>query len=312
MKPVDVIWMNGEFVPWADAKVHVLTHALHYGSGVFEGIRAYDTASRGTAVFRLTDHLKRMENSARIYEMEMPYTVDELRDVTFETIRRNDLASCYVRPIAYRGFGELGIFPLTSPVDVAVAVWEWGAYLGEEGLEKGIRATFSSYRRIAASALPGEAKACGQYLNSILAKLEAHHRGFDEALLADEHGTFAEGTGENLFVVRNGEVFTPPFESNVLPGITRDTVITLLKDRGISVQPKRLTRGDILLADELFLTGTAAEVTPIREIDGRDFGGRGEITTIAQDAFFAVVRGEDDRYAHWLEPVEAHTAAEAA
>lgn len=308
MQPTETIWMNGEWVPWDEAKVHVLTHALHYGSGVFEGVRAYETAE-GAAVFRLDDHLERMRRSASIYSMEVPYDLAALREATLETIRRNDLAACYVRPIAYRGYGQLGINPLNCPVDVAIATWEWGAYLGEEGLTSGVRAHMSSYRRVSGVALPGEAKATGGYLNSILAKLEATAAGFDEAILADEHGSPCEGTGENLFVVRHGEVITPPLDTNILPGITRSSVVTLLADRGIDVVQRRLTRADVLLADELFLTGTAAEVTPVREVDGHRIPAPGEVTRIAQEAFFAVVRGQDDRYRDWLTPVRAAAPA---
>ncbi|HEY3374572.1 MAG TPA: branched-chain amino acid transaminase [Candidatus Aquicultor sp.] len=298
----DKIWMNGEFVDWDKAQVHVLTHALHYGSGVFEGIRAYETP-RGTAVFRLTEHMERLFNSAKVYIMPMPYTVAELVEATKELVRANNFSSCYIRPIAYRGYGEMGINPLNSKVDMAIAAWYWGSYLGDEGLEHGIRAMISSFRRIDPNSLPPAAKATGQYINSILAKMEAIHSNYEEAILLDARGFVSEGTGENLFVVKNGIIHTPSTSASILEGITRDTVVTLAEDLGYEVVERDLVRTDLFLADELFVTGTAAEITPIREVDKRVIGEPGPVTKALQEKFFSVVKGEDEKYAHWLEYV---------
>lgn len=300
---VRYIWLNGELVAWAEARVHVLTHALHYGSGVFEGIRAYPTA-RGPAVFRLTDHMRRLVQSARIYRMELPYSVEELVRATKELIRANGLDSCYIRPIAYRGYGEMGLFPLKCPVDVAIAVWPWGAYLGDEGIEHGIRAKVSSFRRIDPNSLPPAAKATGQYINSILAKLEAVESGYDEAILLDSRGFVSEGSGENIFVVRGGEVLTPPVGASILEGITRDTVMALARREGFRVMERDLVRSDLYLADEVFFTGTAAEVVPIREIDDRRVGEPGPVTRAIQRAYYQLVRGELPGFEAWLEYVE--------
>jgi len=297
---VDKIWMNGKLVNWDDAKVHVLTHALHYGSGVFEGIRAYET-DKGTAVFRLTDHMQRLLNSAKIYLKILPYSLDELVEATKETIRANNLRSCYIRPIAFRGYGEMGLNPLDAPVDIAIAVWSWGAYLGEDGLRNGIRAMVSSFQRIDPNALPPAAKATGQYINSILAKMEAIYGGFDEAIMLDSRGFVSEGSGENLFIIKNGVIYTPSTSASILEGITRDTVIKLARDMGLEVVERDLVRSDLFLADEIFCTGTAAEITPIREVDKREIGKPGEITKKLQEKFFAVVKGEEDKYSNWLE-----------
>jgi len=299
---VDKIWMNGKLVNWDDAKVHVLTHALHYGSGVFEGIRAYET-DKGTAVFRLTDHMQRLLNSAKIYLKILPYSLDELVEATKETIRANNLRSCYIRPIAFRGYGEMGLNPLDAPVDIAIAVWSWGAYLGEDGLRNGIRAMVSSFQRIDPNALPPAAKATGQYINSILAKMEAIYGGFDEAIMLDSRGFVSEGSGENLFIIKNGVIYTPSTSASILEGITRDTVIKLARDMGLEVVERDLVRSDLFLADEIFCTGTAAEITPIREVDKREIGKPGEITKKLQEKFFAVVKGEEDKYSDWLEYV---------
>ncbi|HAW60210.1 MAG TPA: branched chain amino acid aminotransferase [Actinobacteria bacterium] len=300
IQKVDKIWMNGRLVDWDEAKVHILTHALHYGSGVFEGIRAYKTI-KGTAVFRLTDHLKRMERSAKIYFMELPYTVAELAEATKELIRVNKLDGCYIRPIAYRGYGEMGLYPMNAPVDVAIAVWPWGAYLGEEGIKKGIRAKISSFRRIEPNSLPPAAKATGQYINSILAKMEAIFSDYDEAILLDSKGMVSEGSGENLFVVRDGIIYTPSTGASVLEGITRDTVMKIAADVGYKVMEKDFVRSDLYFADEAFFTGTAAEIVPIREIDNRPIGEPGPITRKLQDRFYTIVRGEDEKYRDWLE-----------
>jgi len=299
---VDKIWMNGELVNWDDAKVHVLTHALHYGSGVFEGIRAYKTP-KGTAVFRLTEHMKRLHRSGKIYAMDIPYGVEELVEATKSTIRENKVDSCYIRPLAYRGYSEMGLFPQRVPVDVVVAVWPWGTYLGEDGIKHGVRVRISSFRRHEANAAPPAAKASGHYLNSILAKQEVLAAGYDEAILLNGEGYVTDGSGENVFVVRDGVITTPPTSSGALEGITRDSVMKMAKDLGYEVREADLVRSDLYLADELFFTGTAAEIVPIREIDDRLIGEPGPVTRKIQDIFFATVHGEDDRYANWLEHV---------
>jgi len=299
---VDKIWMNGKLVNWDDAKVHVLSHALHYGSGVFEGIRAYET-DKGTAVFRLTDHMQRLLNSAKIYLKNLPYSLDELVEAAKETVRVNNLRSCYIRPIAFRGYGEMGLNPLDAPIDIAIAVWSWGAYLGEDGLKNGISAMISSFQRIDPNALPPAAKATGQYINSILAKMEAIYGGFDEAIMLDSRGFVSEGSGENLFIVKGGVIYTPSTSASILEGITRDTVMKLARDMGLEVVERDLVRSDLFLADEIFCTGTAAEITPIREIDKREIGKPGEITKKLQEKFFAVVKGEEEKYSDWLEYV---------
>ena len=276
MQETEKIWMNGELVPWADAKVHVLSHAMHYGSGVFEGIRAYAT-DRGPAVFRLMDHLRRLERSSEVYFMQLPYGIEELRQATHEVIAANGLDTCYVRPLAFRGYGELGINPLKCPIEVIIAVWPWGAYLGEEALEHGVRVMTSSWRRIGPNTLPATAKASGQYLNSQLAKMEAMHSGYDEAILLNEQGYLADGSGENVFMVHDGVLSTPPTTASCLPGITRDTVIRLARGMGYEVREVDVVRSDLYHADEVFFTGTAAEITPIRSIDEHEIGA-GPIT----------------------------------
>lgn len=302
IEKVDKIWMNGEFVDWDKAQVHVLTHALHYGSGVFEGIRAYET-SKGTAVFRLAEHMARIHDSAKVYLMPVPYSVEQLCDATKELIKINNLKSCYIRPLAYRGYGEMGLNPLDAVVDVSIAVWSWGTYLGDDGLKNGIRAMISSFRRIDPNSLPPAAKATGQYINSILAKVEAIHSNYEEAILLDSRGFVSEGTGENIFVVKNGVIHTPSTASSILEGITRDTVITLAKDQGYEVVERDLVRSDLFLADEIFVTGTAAEITPICEVDTRPIGKPGPITKALQNKFFEVVKGEDEAYSKWLDYV---------
>jgi len=300
---VEKIWMDGELVDWKDAQVHVLTHSLHYGSGVFEGIRAYETP-KGAAVFRLTDHFKRLYRSAHIYQMKIPFSLEELVEATKVVIRANGLKSCYIRPIAFRGYGEMGLQPLGAPVNVAIAVWPWGAYLGEEGIEHGVRAKVSSFRRNEANSIPTAAKATGQYLNSILAKMEVTEAGYDEAVLLNMHGHVADGAGENVFVVRQSRLFTPPTSSGALEGITRDSVMRLAEDFEIPCREKDLVRTDLYTADEAFFTGTAAEVVPIREIDNRAIGEPGPITKRIQDKFFEIVSGKDKNYDHWLEYVD--------
>ena len=300
---VEKIWMDGELVDWKDAKIHLLSHSLHYGSGVFEGIRAYETP-RGAAVFRLTDHVRRLFRSAAIYRKPIPFSLEELVEATKMVIRANGLKSCYIRPIAFRGDGEMGLHPLAAPVNVAIAVWPWGAYLGEEGIKNGVRAKVSSFRRNDANTIPTAAKATGQYLNSILAKMEVVEAGYDEAILLNLHGQVADGAGENVFVVRNGVVFTPPTSAGALEGITRDSVMRIAEDMDIPCREKDLVRTDLYIADEAFFTGTAAEVVPIKEIDDREIGDPGPITRRIQDKFFEVVAGKDKAYEHWLEYVD--------
>jgi branched-chain amino acid aminotransferase len=293
--------MDGSLVDWEDAKVHVLSHALHYGSGVFEGIRAYETA-QGTAVFRLNDHIRRLYRSAHIYHIDIPFQPEELIGAVKETIRANDLSHCYIRPIVFLGYGEMGLNPFGVPVNVAIAVWPWGAYLGEEALEAGVRIKTSSWKRNDQNSLPPAAKATGQYINSILAKMEAVHGGYDEAIMLNQHGHIADGSGENLFIVHGGKVFTPPLSDGCLGGITRDSVMTIARDLGIEMTERSLVRSDVYHADEAFFTGTAAEVTPIRSVDKIKIGdgGRGPITEKLQERYLATVRGElPDRHG-WL------------
>src|ERR687889_107601 len=296
--------MNGEFVAWEDAKVHVLTHGLHYGTGVFEGIRCYDTEI-GPAVFRHREHFGRLARSAELYYMPLPYDVEAMRAATLELIARNGLRSCYIRPLVMRGYGQMGLFPLDAPVDVAIAVWEWGAYLGEEGKQRGIRAKVSSWRRISPDSLIPHAKATGQYLNSVLAKVESHKAGYEEAILLDDKGHVCEGSGENIFVVREGTVYTPPQTASILDGINRKSIIQIMRDMGIDVVERDLARAELYLADEVFVSGTAAELTPLREIDDHAVGdGRpGEITRAVQAAFEDALHGRAERYREWLDPV---------
>jgi branched-chain amino acid aminotransferase len=301
IQPLQKIWMDGELVDWDDAKIHVLTHALHYGSGAFEGIRAYDT-DRGPAVFRLDDHLRRLLRSAHIYLMEVPYSLQELAQATSETILANGLEACYVRPLVYRGYREMGLNPLLAPVNVSIAVWAWGPYLGEDAVELGVRAKISSWKRIDHNMLPPAAKASGQYINSALAKVEALKAGYDEAVMLNMAGNVTDGPGENIFVVRDGVLVTPPVSDGCLDGITRDSVITIARDLGYEIREQSLARADLYTADEAFFTGTAAEVVPIREVDDRTIGsdGRGPITKELQEAFVAATHGEADRYVGWL------------
>jgi len=302
MEKVEKIWMNGNFINWDEAKVHVLTHALHYGTGVFEGIRCYETKD-GPAIFRLRDHMKRFFNSAKIYLMKIPYSIDELCKAIKETIKINKLKECYIRPIAFFGYGEMDLNPLNNPVEVAIACWPWGTYLGEEGLRKGVRCKISSWLRIDTRTLPPLAKATANYANSVLAKLEALSCGYDEAILLNQQGYVAEGPGENIFIINDGVLITPPLSAGALYGITRDSVIKIAKDMGIEFLEKNLLREDIFMADEAFFTGTAAEVTPIREVDGRIIGNgsRGPITEKIQKKFFDIVRGKDEKYKKWLD-----------
>jgi branched-chain amino acid aminotransferase len=302
----DFIWMNGEYVPWQDAQVHVLTHALHYGTSVFEGVRCYDTEI-GPAIFRHQDHIDRLFRSAEAYFMEIPFSREEIRTATLELIARNGLRSCYIRPIAYRGYGSMGLFPLTIDVDLTIAVWEWGLYLGEDGKRDGVRAKISSWRRISPETLIPYAKAGGQYLNSILAKVEAHKAGYDEALLLDHVGNVCEGTGENIFVVRDGVISTPPMTSSILEGISRDSIIKIAADMGHEIVVREIAADELPIADEVFLTGTAAEMVPVREIDDRPVGtGKpGPITKALLAVYEDALHGRDERYRDWLDPVPA-------
>ncbi len=297
------IWFDGKLVDWRDAKIHVLTHSLHYGMGVFEGVRAYKTVS-GTAIFRLAEHTRRLFNSAHIFQMKLPYTPEQMMDAQKEVVRANALESCYLRPIAWIGSEKLGVSPRGNTIHVAVAAWPWGAYLGEDGLAKGIRVKTSSFTRHHVNASLVRAKASGYYVNSILANQEVTAHGYDEALLLDTEGYVSEGAGENVFMVRDGVVYTPDVAS-CLDGITRNSVITMARDMGLTVIEKRITRDEMYCADEAFFTGTAAEITPIRELDDRMIGAgsRGPITGRLQSLFFDVVGGKSDRYASWLTPV---------
>jgi len=296
------IWMDGKLVPWDEAKIHVLTHSLHYGSGVFEGIRAYET-KKGPAVFRLTDHIARLYRSAKIYTIEIPYTPEELIDATKETVRASGLPACYIRPLVYLGYGEMGLNPLLSPVNVSIAVWPWGAYLGDEGVTHGVRMKISSWRRHDPNIIPPAAKGTGQYINSQLAKVEAIKAGYDEAILLNPQGFVAEASGENIFIVRDGEIVTPPLAAGALIGITRDSVMKIARDLGIGVHEAELVRTDLYTADEVFVCGTAAEITPVREIDDRVVGEPGPITKKVQEIFHSAVRGDLEQYSSWLEHV---------
>jgi branched-chain amino acid aminotransferase len=296
------IWMDGDFVDWADAKVHILTPTLHYGWGVFEGMRAYDTA-HGPAIFQHRPHTERLHRSARILELDVPYAVDELMDATRELVRVNDVESCYIRHLVYLGYGEMGLNPLPSRSRVAIAVWPWGTYLGEEGLRNGVRGKVSSWQRIGPNMIPTGAKASGVYINSSLAKVEALRAGYDEAILLNEHGRVAEGSGENIFLVKDGVLKTPPLSEGVLQGITRDTIFAFAGDLDIRLVETPLLRQDLYLADEAFYTGTAAEVVPIRSVDEREIGAPGPITKQLQDLFFAVVAGKEPRYSYMLDYV---------
>src|SRR6059036_2513312 len=282
MQATEKIWMNGELIDWDDAKVHVGSHGLHYGTGVFEGIRCYDTP-QGPAVFRLRDHLERLVNSAKLLYMQLTYSVEELRTVCMDLICANGLPSCYLRPLAFYGYGELGVAARGNPVDVVIMSWPWGTYLGDDGLRNGIRVRISSWQRVGPNVIPHVAKATGVYLNSMLAVTEANNAGYDEAIMLTHDGYLADGSGENVFIVKDGELFTPDLSTSILPGITRDTVIQIAQDLGYTVHEKSLIRSDLYLADEAFMTGTAAEVTPLRAVDDVDIGV-GPITLQIQEA----------------------------
>jgi branched-chain amino acid aminotransferase len=301
MQATDKIWMNGELVDWNDAKIHVGTHGLHYGSGVFEGIRCYDT-SKGPEIFRLTDHLERLHNSARLLYMALPFSVEELKSACNELVAANGLPECYLRPIAFYGFGELGVAARANPVEIAILSWPWAPYLGQEALQSGIRAKISTWQRVSPNVVPHVSKATGVYLNSMLAVTEANNAGYDEAILLTPEGTVADGSGENIFVIRDGVIYTPDLSTGILPGITRDTVTQIAQDLGHSVVEKSLIRSDLYLADEVFMCGTAAEVTPLASVDDHPLGV-GPITFEIQKAYLDTVRGRSERWSQWLEHV---------
>lgn len=298
--------MDGALVDWEDAKIHVMSHVIHYGSGVFEGIRCYET-KQGSAVFRMREHIRRLFDSAKIYRMAIPYSLEQLEEAVLETVRANNLKSCYVRPLVYRGLGQLGVNPLTCPVNCMIAVWSWGKYLGEAAMKNGVSVRISSWNRPAPNTHPTLAKACGNYLNSQLMKLEALDTGFDEAIALDHSGFVSEGSGENIFIVRNGVIYTPPSSSSILPGITRHCVFTLARDLNIRIQQQVIPREGLYIADEVFFSGTAAEITPVSKIDNIVIGSgsRGPITTKIQSAFFDVIEGRTADKHGWFSAVNA-------
>lgn len=308
MEPTNLIWMNGEFLPWDQANVHVLTHGLHYGTGVFEGVRCYET-DRGPAVFRNAEHVERLLRSAELYYMQAPFSSEELQAATRELVARNEISSCYIRPIVYRGYGSMGLNPMEAPVHVSIACWEWGTYLGEDGTRNGVRAQVSSWRRISPDSLIPQAKASGQYLNNVLAKVESMKAGYQEAILLDDHGHVCEGTGENIYIVARGEIVTPGHHNSILDGITRRSVIQIAQDLGYPVVERNIARAEMYLADEVFMTGTAAELVPVVEIDDHKVGsGRpGEITRKLQSTFDDAIHGRDARYLEWLDFVTPAT-----
>ena len=298
------IWMDGQMVEWRDAKVHILTHTLHYGCGAFEGVRAYNTVN-GTAIFRLQEHTERLMNSAKILRMKVPFTAEQLNQAQLDVVKANNLESCYLRPLLWIGDKKLGVSPKGNTIHAMVAAWAWGAYLGEEGLKRGIRVKTSSYTRHHVNITMTQAKAVSNYSNSILANMEATDDGYDEALLLDSAGFVSEGAGENIFVINNGVIYTPDLSAGALNGITRNTIFHIAKDLGLEIVQKRITRDEVYIADEAFFTGTAAEVTPIRELDRIEIGcgSRGPITEKLQNAFFDIVNGRNPKYAHWLTKV---------
>ncbi len=299
---VDTIWQDGDFVDWDDATVHVLTHGLHYGTGIFEGVRCYDT-DNGPAIFRWDEHLDRFYQSAKPYDMEVPFSREELTEATLELLRREELRSCYIRPVAFYGYGSLGVSPKENPVNAAIAAWPWGTYLGEEALEKGVEVMISSWRKYASSQVPTNAKTTGLYVNSLLAGEEARRNGYTEAIVLNKEGQVAEGPGENIFLVRDGEIYTPGLSQSILDGITRNTVIELARERGYTVHDRAtISRGELNTADELFFTGTAAEVTPIRTVDNVTIGSgsRGPVTEELQQAFFDLVERRTTAHEEWF------------
>ena len=300
MRETEKIWMNGELVDWGDARIHVGSHGLHYGTGVFEGIRCYETP-KGPAVFRLTDHLQRLHNSARLLYMDIPFSVDQLREASFDLIAANGLPECYLRPIAFYGYGELGVSTAGNPVETVIMSWPWGTYLGDEGLKNGIRAKVSSWKRIGPNTIPHVAKATGVYLNSMLAVTEANRAGYDEAILLTDEGYVADGSGENIFLVYGDTIGTPALSTSILPGITRNSLIQIAQDLGHTVEERNIIRSDLYLADEIFMVGTAAEVTPIRSVDDHEIGPPGPVTLKLQKAYLDTVRGGGERWGQWLE-----------
>jgi branched-chain amino acid aminotransferase len=298
--PTEKIWMNGELVPWDQAQIHILTHTLHYGMGVFEGIRAYETAD-GPAVFRLTDHIARLERSAKILGMELPYTVDELIDATKQTVAATGLPSCYIRPIAYYGYGEMGLNTLPCSIDVAIACWPWGGYLGDDALTKGVRMKISSWQRHDHNVMPPAAKTTGNYVNSSLAKVEALKAGYDEAIILNRAGMVSECTGENIFVARGGRFITPPLSAGALEGITQDTVIAIAADLGFEIVYGELSRSDLYVAEEIFVCGTAAEVSSVTSVDDREVPCPGPMTLAIGEEYGRVVRGQVDKFKDWVE-----------
>jgi branched-chain amino acid aminotransferase len=301
VQETEKIWMNGELIDWADAKVHVGVHGLHYGSGVFEGIRCYDTP-KGPAVFRLDEHLQRLHNSAKLLYMNIPYSAADLKAACNELIGANGLPECYLRPIAFYGYGELGVAARGNPVETVIMSWPWAPHLGEAGLKQGIRAKISSWQRVSPNVVPHVSKATGVYLNSMLAVTEANNAGYDEAILLTAEGTVADGSGENIFIVRDGVIYTPDLATGILPGITRDTVTQIAQDLGYTVVEKAIIRSDLYLADEVFMCGTAAEVTPLRSVDDHEIGV-GDVTLKIQQAYLDTVRGKSERWAQWRDPV---------
>jgi branched-chain amino acid aminotransferase len=304
IQTTDKIWKNGAMIPWKDATVHVLSHGLHYGTGVFEGIRCYGTQD-GPAIFRLRDHMVRLHTSAKAINLSIPYSVDALCTAAKDIVKVNGLGACYIRPISFFGVSGIGVNPLGYPVETFIIAFPLGSYLGDEGVKNGIRIHTSSWRRMSSTSVPATAKVCGDYLNSAMAVMEAKQNGFDEAILLNDDGMVAEGSGENIFMVRDGRIFTPPLNAGILPGITRSSVMTIAKDLGIGVEERSFVRSELYLADELFFTGTAAEVTPIREVDRRPVGdGKpGAVTKSLQAKFQQVVVGKEPAYKSWLEPI---------
>jgi len=302
LETVDKIWMDGTLVNWDDAQVHVLTHALHYGSGVFEGIRCYATPN-GPAVFRLTEHMERFDRSARMLLMDLGYSIEEMVEAVKETVRVNGVQSCYVRPIAFRGYGVMGLDPLPAPVNVVIAIWPWGTYLGDEALNSGMAVGVSSWRQRGVNASPPAIKATANYLNSSLARIEANKHGYAEAILLNEEGKVCEGTGENIFIVKDGALYTPPVSDGILEGITRDSIMRIARDKGYEVFERSMVRTELYSADEMFMCGSAAELVPVRSVDGRVIGDPGPVTLDLQATYFRVVKGEEPAYATWLEHV---------
>ncbi|MCL2632034.1 MAG: branched-chain amino acid transaminase [Coriobacteriia bacterium] len=299
---VDYIWKNGALVPWAEATTHVLTHALHYGTAVFEGVRCYK-GENGSAGFRLFEHMERLVQSGKIIMMDIPFTAEQLTEAALETIRANKLEECYVRPLAFRGYGSMGVNPTAAPVDVIIAVWPWGDYLGDTALKEGVSVAISTWRQRSVNALPGAVKSTASYLNSGLANIEAVGHGYSEAVLLNENGYIAEGSGENIFIVKNGIISTPPLSDGCLEGLTRDSIITIARDLGYEVQERSLVRTELYTADEVFFTGTAAEVTPINAVDRRRIGSPGSVTLALQERFFNIAKGRVPEYDHWLAKV---------